>query len=266
LSWGGDHDNNRRQYPATGCPPVSGAKGERQASIIRALDGVLADTLARFGIDSDLRRAHFLAQICHESDGFCTTMEYASGEAYEGRADLGNSEPGDGARYKGRGLIQLTGRANYQRYGELLQLDLVGHPELVADPATSLVIACKYWTLNGLNPLADQDDIETITRRINGGLNGLADRRACLARAKEALAGQAKPAETASQLILRLGDRGEQVATLQSLLGASGFTILADGNFGPATDAAVRQFQARLGLQADGVVGPGTWQALQHKA
>jgi len=244
-------------------PRVSGAKGERQGSIIRALDGVLDDTLTRFGIDSDLRQAHFLAQVCHESDGFCTTIEYSSGEAYEGRADLGNSMPGDGARYKGRGLIQLTGRANYQRYGELLQLDLVGNPELAADPATSLVIACEYWTLKGLNALADKDDIETITRRINGGLNGLADRRARLTRAKEALAGAA--AETAGS-ILRLGDKGAQVAALQSLLGAKGFAILPDGDFGPATDAAVRQFQARLGLEADGVVGPGTWQALKNTA
>jgi putative chitinase len=125
-------------------PRVSGANGAQQAKILQALSSVLADTLARFEIDNDLRRAHFLAQICHESDGFCTTVEYASGQAYEGRADLGNTRPGDGPRYKGRGLIQLTGRANYVQYGKLLGLNLADNPELAADPATSLVIACEF--------------------------------------------------------------------------------------------------------------------------
>lgn len=248
-------------------PRVGGAKGDQQAKIIQALSGVLADTLARFEINSDLRRSHFLAQTCHESDGFCTTVEYASGQAYEGRTDLGNSQPGDGVRYKGRGLIQLTGRANYQRYGDLLQLDLVGKPELAADPATSLLVACEYWKLRGLNTFADQDDLETITRRINGGLNGLADRRACLARAKAALAGPGAQATAATaRPLLRRGDAGDQVAALQAMLAAQGFAVPADGDFGGATDAAVRQFQTRQGLQADGVVGPGTWQALAQTA
>jgi putative chitinase len=167
-------------------------------------------------------------------------------------------------RYKGRGLIQLTGLANYQRYGDLLQLDLVGNPELAADPATSLVIACKYWTLHGLNAFADQDDIETITRRINGGLNGLVDRSACLARAKAALAAIATAGTT--RPMLHRGDKGEQVAALQSMLGAKGFAIAADGDFGWATHTAVKQFQASQGLQADGVVGLRTWQALGQTA
>jgi putative chitinase len=248
-------------------PPVAGAKGQQQAKIIQALDDVIDATLRRFGIDNDLRRAHFLAQICHESDGFCTTVEYASGKAYEGRADLGNTEPGDGVRYKGRGLIQLTGRANYRQYGNELQCDLVGDPDIAAQPAYSLLIACAFWTRNGLNSLADLDDIERITRRINGGLNGLADRRACLARAKAALARQGRPATAAeTRTILRRGDRGGQVAALQSLLCAKGFAVAADGDFGSATDRAVRQFQASLGLVADGVVGPQTWHRLQDAA
>ena len=248
-------------------PRVGGQKGEKQATIIQEVSAVLADTLAKFQIDSELRVAHFLAQTCHELDGFCTTVEYASGQAYEGRTDLGNTQPGDGVRYKGRGLIQLTGRANYKQYGDLLQLDLVGDPDRASQPATSLVIACEYWQQHRLNAFADQDDIETITRRINGGLNGLDDRRASLQRAKAALAAGGTGAGTAAaRPILRLGDDGDQVAALQAMLAAKGFAIPTDGHFGVATDTAVKQFQQSRGLQADGVAGPHTWQALGQTA
>jgi putative chitinase len=171
-------------------PRVVGPQAERQGAITDALGGVLVSTLAKFAINNPLRVAHFLAQTCYESDGFCTTVEYASGQAYEGRADLGNVRFGDGTRYKGRGLIQLTGRANYQRYGELLELDLSNDPELAADPANSLLIACQFWKDKGLNAYADRDDIETITRLINGGLNGLSIRRTYLAQAKAVITGQ----------------------------------------------------------------------------
>ena len=170
-------------------PHVGGAKGQQQAQIIDAVGAVLADTLNRYGIDSDLRVAHFLAQAAHESDAFCTTVEYASGDAYEGRRDLGNTQPGDGRRYKGRGLFQLTGRANYKKYGEAMGMDLEGDPTLAAEPATSLAIACQYWTDRNLNAAADADDIQKVTRGVNGGLNGLADRQAYLVKAKAALAG-----------------------------------------------------------------------------
>ncbi|MBV8457397.1 MAG: hypothetical protein JO122_12355, partial [Acetobacteraceae bacterium] len=132
-------------------PRVGGAKGQSQARIIDALNPVVAPTLKKYQIDAELRIAHFLAQACHESDGFCTTVEYSDGKYLEGRRDLGNTQPGDGPRYKGRGLIQLTGRANYKRYGDLLGLDLVGNPERAADPVISLAIACEYWKSNGLN-------------------------------------------------------------------------------------------------------------------
>ena len=242
---------------------VGGRKGEDQARIIRELSGVLADTLAQFEIDSVLRVAHFLAQTCHESDRFCTTVEYESGEAYEGRRDLGNTHPGDGVRYKGRGLIQLTGRANYQQYGELLQLDLVGDPDLASKPVTSLKIACEFWRQHKLNAYADQDDIEKITRRINGGLNGLAQRRTYLERAKAALAAGGTGAAAATERsTIRLGDDGEHVAALQSILAAKGFAVPTDGHFDVATATAVTQFQESRRLPADGIVGPRTWQAL----
>jgi putative chitinase len=240
-------------------PHVGGSKGERQAQIIHKIGPVLAGTLDRFEINNGLRVAHFLAQTCHESDGFCTTVEYASGQAYEDRIDLGNTHPGDGVRYKGRGLIQLTGRSNYQRYGDLLKLDLTGHPEIAADPATSLVIACEFWHLNALNAIADRDDIETITRRINGGLNGLDNRRACLARARAAIAGIDSGAERPT---LQSGDQGDWVTALQLKLRNKGFSVAADGDFGPVTERAVKELQARQGLPTDGVVGERTWLAL----
>ena len=167
----------------------------RQTEIVGEIGPLLAAALHRYGLDTPLRAAHFLAQVAHESDGFCTTEEYASGKAYEGRADLGNTHPGDGVRYKGRGLIQLTGRHNYQVYGKIIGEDLVAHPEQAADPPTSLILACEFWnrTAHGLSRFADAEDIVSITKAINGGLNGLADRKAYLAKAKKALAAAAMP-------------------------------------------------------------------------
>lgn len=135
-------------------------------------------------MDSPLRLAHFMAQLSHESGGFRYMEEIASGAAYEGRKDLGNVMPGDGKRYKGRGPIQLTGRANYRDCGRDLGFDFESHPEIVAMPSIGLRVACWYWTEKKLNGLADADDVEAVTRRINGGLNGLADRKAYLTKAK----------------------------------------------------------------------------------
>jgi putative chitinase len=240
----------------------SGEYGVRQAEIIDAVGPVLQATLTEYAMNTDIRAAHFLAQTCHESAGFRTAEEFASGSAYEGRKDLGNTQPGDGPRYKGRGLIQLTGRANYAEYGEALGLDLVGHPETAADPVISLRIACEFWKRRGLNQVADRDDIETITRRINGGLNGLDDRKAYLAKAKAALGGVAAPDAAAAKPVLRRGDKSGSVTLLQTKLNAAGYKVGTDGDFGPGTDAAVKQFQAAKGLTADGIVGPTTWAAL----
>lgn len=244
-------------------PNQSGTRAQNQTRIISAVGPVLAQTLDDYLINSNLRVAHFVAQTCQESDQFCTTVEYASGEEYEGRKDLGNTQPGDGVRYKGRGLIQLTGRANYQNYGQILGLDLVDNPDIAADPAVSLKIACEFWKEHGLNALADADDIETITRRINGGLNGIINRRSYLARAKAVLGiAGAAPSSDSPRPTLQIGASGAQVIALQQMLKTKGFALVADGDFGPTTDAAVKQFQAARGMQADGVVGPQTWNAL----
>lgn len=155
----------------------------------RALVAALAEhadaVLAEHEINATARRlAHFWAQAAHETAGLKTLVEYASGDAYEGRLDLGNIVKGDGRRFKGRGIFQLTGRANYARFGDLLGIDLVKKPALAADPLVSLRTAALYWSDRKLSPFADKDQLQPITRRINGGLNGLADRRIYLIRAK----------------------------------------------------------------------------------
>jgi putative chitinase len=142
---------------------------------------------AEADVTTPLRVCHFLAQAAHESDRF-RTLEERGGPAqfarYEGRADLGNTEPGDGARYHGRGLFQLTGRANYRRIGRMLSVDLEGRPELALDPRISVQIAFAYWRDRKINAAADRDDTGRVTQLINGGANGLADRRQLLTTAK----------------------------------------------------------------------------------
>lgn len=158
-----------------------GAAPERASEL-----GMAANVhLRTYGIlDTPLRLAHFMAQLAHESGGFRYMEEIASGAAYEGRADLGNTQAGDGKRYKGRGPIQLTGRANYRTFGRKVGIDIEAHPEVVALPSFGLLVACMFWDAKGLNALADADDLEAVTRRVNGGLNGLADRQTYLIKAK----------------------------------------------------------------------------------
>jgi len=128
-------------------------------------------------LETPLRLAHFMGQCAHESGGFIYMEEIASGAAYEGRADLGNTQPGDGKRYKGRGPIQLTGRANYRAFGREVGIDFESHPELVSHPSIGLLAAVRYWNSRNLNAKADADDLLGITRAINGGTNGLEDRK-----------------------------------------------------------------------------------------
>jgi putative chitinase len=249
-------------------PRFSGALADRQNAIVTAVGEVLATTLAKYQIDTRLRIAHFLGQTCHESAGFRTTEEFASGDRYEGRKDLGNTRPGDGRRYKGRGLLQLTGRANYRELGKKLGVDLEGDPELAAEPVLSLTIACEFWKARKVNVACDLDDVLRVTKLVNGGDNGLADRRVLTSRAKTAIArlegvqlfGEAPP--DSGRPVLRRGSRGNAVADLQRLLRKLGFMVAVDADFGPGTEVAVAAFQRGQGLDVDGIVGNDTWTAL----
>lgn len=142
---------------------------------------------SEFGITTALRMAHYLAQIAHESGELRYTKELASGAEYEGRKDLGNTKKGDGVRYKGRGLIQLTGKANYKAYKEYCGFDVVAKPELLEQPLGAVRSSMWYWKTHDMNALADKDDVKAVTKRINGGYNGLAARQKYLDRAKKAL-------------------------------------------------------------------------------
>jgi len=135
--------------------------------------------MPKYGINTILRVNHFLAQIIHESGAFYHVEEIASGKYYEGRKDLGNIHPGDGVKFKGRGLIQITGRANYSKLSADIFNDqrLIDYPEILEKPEYAVESACWFWKLKGLNQLADKDDLLMITKKINGGTNGLQDRK-----------------------------------------------------------------------------------------
>jgi len=140
-------------------------------------------------IDTPLRVAAFLAQLAHESGELKYFEEIASGKAYEGRKDLGNTQPGDGIRFKGRGPIQLTGRFNYEECGKALGVDLVNHPERADDPDIAFRTAAWFWTKRRLNIFADKGGgfFDEITFRVNGGYNGKESRRKYYHKALEVL-------------------------------------------------------------------------------
>lgn len=143
--------------------------------------------MARYGISNRMRVCHFLAQIAHESGELRYTREIASGKEYEGRKDLGNVKSGDGVRFKGRGLIQITGRSNYKQISDATGIDFYNHPDWLELPQWATMSACWWWNNRGLNEMADRDELTNITKKINGGKNGLQDRLKYLGRAKRAI-------------------------------------------------------------------------------
>lgn len=151
----------------------------------------LNTAMQKYEINTRLRQAHFLAQVSVESDHFRATREYASGKEYEGRADLGNTQPGDGVRFAGRGLIQITGRDIYIKYGRYLGRDLTqgNNMKLVEQEPWAADAAGYFWLIykkaKDLNGRADRDNVESVTRAVNGGHNGLAARIRYTANAKK---------------------------------------------------------------------------------
>lgn len=156
------------------------------------------DGMAKFGIHTAQRQAMFLAQVAHESGNLHYVEELASGAAYENRKDLGNLEKEalnaahakgttTGKFYKGHGLIQVTGFYNHKKCGEALKVDAVNDPQILASARYAAMSAAWFWGTHGCNEFADQGDFKAVTKRINGGYNGLADRLAHWELAKKAL-------------------------------------------------------------------------------
>jgi predicted chitinase len=170
--------------------------------------------MREFQIATYLRASAFLAQLAHESAELRYFQEIASGKAYEGRKDLGNTQPGDGVKYKGHGPIQITGRANHTACGRALGLDLVNNPTLITLPPNAFRSAGWFWDTRGLNALADARLFKAITKKINGGFNGLADRQ-------------------------KYYDRALRIIPEDLNLGTANLNVPADAEHGDVTPAAI---------------------------
>lgn len=136
----------------------------------------LVDSMDYAEINTPQRKAAYLAQLAHESGSFRYVREIHDGSNYEGRKDLGNIHPGDGKKFRGRGLIQVTGRANYEEISKDLGVDFVSNPELLESPKYATLSAAWFWKKRRLNKIADSGDFKLLTKRINGGYNGLKER------------------------------------------------------------------------------------------
>jgi putative chitinase len=247
-----------------------------------------------YDITTDLRIAGFMAQCAHESADFTRLEENLNysekalnsvfGRYFgEGKRDakdyardpkkianyvyqdefrskrgaLGNTDDGDGWRFRGRGIKQLTGRNNYTAFGKSVDMSAEEAAEYVATPAGAIESACWFWKTNKLEKYADNDDNLGLTKKINGGTIGLEDRDKRYKDAKAILAGKCKAGgegkKSKEVRTLRKGMKGDDVAKMQKALG-----IGADGDFGFGTQTAVKKWQKLNGLVADGIVGPAT--------
>ena len=258
----------------------------------------LCDILPKYGITTERRVAHFISQCAHESNNFRSleenlnysekslnavfgryfgpgkrnAAEYArqpekiANYVYQDEfrsSKMGNVNEGDGWRFRGRGLKQLTGRDNYTRFGKSVGMSAEEAADYVATEKGAIESAAWFWDANKLNDIADTDDVTRMTKKINGGNIGLADRQARYSKAMEVLGSPVKLAEAkeddddgvdVSEIgVLRRGSKGEGVKMMQEALG-----IGADGNFGPGTERALKEWQVKNGLTADGIAGPAT--------
>jgi putative chitinase len=259
---------------------------------------VLSSALPKYEINNARRIAGFVSQCAHESRDFTALEEnlnysqqalervfpryfgpgkqnaaeyarnpekianYVYMDEHRSKAGaLGNVQPGDGWRFRGRGLKQLTGRNNYARFASAYNMTPEQASDWIETKEGALASALWFWNTNNLNPVADTGDVVALTKRINGGDIGLVDRQQRYNVAMQALTGtiptRAAPTSVPTSAVLRRGSTGDAVKQMQQRLG-----ITADGNFGPGTEAAVRKWQAANGLTADGIVGPRTLAAL----
>ena len=189
--------------------------------------------------------------------GYHRQPERIANRVYANRMNNGDENSGDGWRYRGRGLIQLTGKYNYQKFSDYAKIEISDIISYLSTPKGALDSACWFWVTNGLNEIADRQDIRGMTKRINGGLNGFNDRKRRYRAALDILDGDNEDYEIDENLVLRIGSRGETVRMVQSIL-----NITEDGVFGPATQAAVINFQVNSRLAVDGMVGAATLRAL----
>ena len=209
--------------------------------------------LLAYSINTPLRISHFLGQLGHESGRGKYTEELASGRAYEGRRDLGNTQKGDGMKFKGYGGIQLTGRNNVTRYARFKKRpDLIDDPSQIGLPELAWDSAGWYWrygTGSGvdLNRVADKDDVRLLTRLINGGYNGLADRTSLTRSAKAVVFSDSARIVQAALNVSRLVPE-----------------LAVDGVFGPRTASAVRDFQSQFFINTSGVVDAKTWNEMKR--
>ncbi|MDX2307208.1 MAG: clostripain-related cysteine peptidase [Hyphomicrobium sp.] len=267
---------------------------------VQALSTIGNRLLTEAGINANpLRLCHFLGQIAHESGGFtineenmrysakricevwpsrfrsiAEAMPYAANpeklanKVYGGR--LGNSATNDdGYRYRGRGLVQITGRESYRLMGRAIGVDLEGNPDLASEPETAVRIAVATWMgkRRNMNKLADANAINAITKMINGGHIGLADRIRKFEKAWSLLGSGGAPVAVASSDAPQRGDDGPEVAKLQRLLVKVGMLPKneeIDGEFGPKTEKALMLFQARAKLNVDGIATKASMEALEN--
>lgn len=256
---------------------------------IKAWCEELNKALPKYDITTDKRIAGFISQCAHESMDFNALSENLNyreetlnkvfpryfGPGKRNAAEyarnpekianyvymdefrtskLGNVQPGDGWRFRGRGLKQLTGRDNYTRFAKDYDMTAEEAAEWLETKEGALVSALWFWNTNKLNAIADTGNVAALTKKINGGNIGLSDRQARYTKAMTALNGKiAAPVTTAVAETLRRGSKGAAVKKMQAKLG-----LKADGDFGPGTEAALKKWQAANGLTADGVAGPKT--------
>ena len=265
----------------------------------------LTEVMPKYGINTERRAAHFISQCAHESGEFRimeenlnysekalnavfgryfgaapkrNAAEYArnpekiANYVYQDEfrskgGQMGNVNEGDGWLFRGRGLKQLTGRNNYTGFGKSIGMTAEEAAEYVATPKGAVESACWFWDTNKLNTIADTDDVVKMTKKINGGNIGLADRQARYKKAMEVFGNPVSLAEATDDDdndmdvsdigTLRKGSKGEGVKMMQEALG-----IGADGAFGPGTERALKAWQAANGLTADGIAGPKTLEKL----